>query len=246
MLVSIITPTYNSVNFIQSTINSIIEQTYTNWELLITDDCSNDGTWEILQKFAKKDKRIKIFRLEKNSGAGVSRNNSIKHATGRYIAFCDSDDLWEPEKLEVQIQFMIENNYVFTYGPYKVVDENRNYKGTFYPPEKLNYRDMLKSCSIGCLTAAYDTEKLDKLYMPSIRKRQDYALWLEILKKIEFAYSYKETLAVYTARSRSISSNKIFAAQYQWKIYREVEQLNIIKSLYYMLHYGIRGIIKPN
>lgn len=246
ILVSIITPSYNSESFIEEMIQAVLKQTYSNWELLITDDCSTDNTWNIIQKYAERDKRIKVNQLVNNSGPGIARNNSIKHASGRFIAFCDSDDLWEPRKLEVQIQFMLKNNSAFTYGPYKVVDEIGNYKGTHYPPKRVDYFDMLKTCSVGCLTAAYDTEILGKIYMPSIRKRQDYALWLNILKKIEYAYSYNDTLAVYSARRSSISSNKIAAARYQWKIYRNVENINIIKSMYYMVHYGIRGIIKPN
>ena len=245
-LVSIITPSYNSSQYIEKMIKSIISQTYNNWELLITDDCSTDDTWRLLNNYKEKDKRIRIFQLDKNCGPGIARNNSIKHAKGRFIAFCDSDDLWKPEKLENQIKFMLENNYYLTYSSYEVIDKNDTLKGIFRPPPKVTYKDLLKTCSIGCLTAVYDSKKLGKLYMPGIRKRQDYALWLEILKKIDFAYSYNEYLAMYRVKSGSVSSNKLNAARYQWRIYRNVENIGIIKSSFYMLHYTINGILKPN
>jgi teichuronic acid biosynthesis glycosyltransferase TuaG len=176
----------------------------------------------------------------------LPENNSIYHATGRFIAFCDSDDMWMPEKLENQIQFMLNNNYYFTYGAYNVEDEDGKFKGTFMPPLRVNYSDLLKTCSIGCLTAVYDSEKLGKVYMPSIKKRQDYALWLRILKRIDYAYSYNGTSAVYRVKNESVSSNKFAAAKYQWRIYREIEKIGFMKSLYYMVHYGINGILKPN
>ena len=176
-LVSIISPTYNSLQFIEDTIQSIIQQTYTNWELLITDDCSTDGTWELIQKHQKLDERIKIFRLEQNSGPGVARNNSIKQAKGRFIAFCDSDDQWKPDKLEKQIKFLIENDLPFTFSAYQKIDENGQEGGIVNVPEEVSYNYLLKTCPIGCLTAIYDTEKIGKVYMPEIRKRQDYGLW---------------------------------------------------------------------
>lgn len=244
-LVSIITPTYNSEQHVEETLNSILNQSYSDWELLITDDKSTDNTWDILKRYSRLDKRIQVFQLDRNSGPGIARNNSIKAATGRYIAFCDSDDLWMPNKLETQIRFMEENKVHFSYGPYKVKND-QGIKGIFYPPSRLNYRDLLKTCSIGCLTAVYDTSYLGKMYMPEIRKRQDYGLWLSILKKNDYAASYLDVEAIYRVQNKSVSSNKIKAAQYQWKIYREIEKIGIIRSIYFMLHYAINGILKPN
>lgn len=236
-LISIITPSYNSSNFIEETINSIRQQTYSIWELLITDDCSNDGTWELLQKYQKQDERIKIFRLEKNSGPGVARNNSIKNASGRYIAFCDSDDQWKPDKLEKQIKFMLENDVALSFSSYDVIDEEGNQIGEVKAPEKVTYKKMLRNNYIGCLTAIYDTKKINKMYMPEIRKRQDWALWLNILKKIPFSLSIQENLAVYRDHSKSISSNKIDLIKFNWKIYKNIERFSTIDSTILLFQY---------
>lgn len=237
MLVSIITPTYNSIRFLDDTIQSIRSQTFTNWELLITDDCSTDGTWELLQKYQEEDNRIKIFRLEKNSGPGVARNNSIKHAQGRFIAFCDSDDQWKPEKLEKQIKFMLDNDLALSFSSYDVIDERNNALGEVIAPEKVSYKSMLRNNYIGCLTAIYDTDKVGKVYMPTIRKRQDWALWLAILKKTPFALGIKEKLAVYRDRSQSISSNKIDLIKYNWNIYHNVEKFSVLKSVFLLIQF---------
>ena len=147
-LVSVITPSYNSEEFISQTINSVINQTYSNWELLITDDCSNDLSIEIIKPFVKKDRRIKLYTLEHNSGSGVARNNSIKYAKGKYIAFCDSDDQWLPNKLEKQIAFMKENNLQFSYSSYKVCNEEDKIVGSVICPKEVSFRKMLNTVSI--------------------------------------------------------------------------------------------------
>jgi len=243
-MVSIITPSYKSEKFISETIKSVLFQTYKNWEMIIVDDCSPDNSNEIIEEYCKKDSRIKLIKLEKNSGPAVARNRAIKEAKGRYIAFLDADDLWKPEKLEKQLLFMNENNLAFTYSSYDLIDEDNSDIGTFITKETITYEDMLKTCSVGCLTAIYDTEKLGKVYMPLIRKRQDYGLWLKILKKIGRTKGIVEPLAIYRIRKDSVSSNKIKAAQYQWKIYREVEKLNFFQSIYYFIHYAFNGVIK--
>lgn len=244
MTVSIITPTYNSQDFIHQTIEAIINQTYTNWELLITDDYSTDETWSILTKYAESEPRIKIFRLEQNSGPGVARNNSIKHAKGRYIAFCDSDDIWASNKLEKQLRFLNKNNIQFTYSSYQKIDEENRKGGIVKPPTIISYNDLLKTCSIGCLTAIYDTEKIGKIYMPEIRKRQDYGLWLKIFKQISSTRGMNEVLGFYRVRKNSVSSNKIMAAYYHYRILREVAKVPRIKAWYYFFYYVIAGIIK--
>lgn len=237
--VSIITPTYNSSKFIVSTIDSIINQTYTNWELLITDDCSSDNTSEIIHEYMKNDKRIKIFQLNENSGAGVARNTSIKNAKGRYIAFCDSDDMWKPDKLQKQVGFMLNYGYALTYTSYDIIDENGAPKGEIKARPYVTYSDMLKSDYIGCLTAMYDVKKLGKMYMSIIRKRQDWALWLSILKKIPKAYSIQEKLSIYRYHSKSISSNKIELLNYNWQVYRQIEGFSSISSLLLMIRFII-------
>lgn len=244
-LVSIITATYNSEKFIAQTIQAIQQQTYTNWELLITDDCSQDNTISIIKEYQKSDNRIFLFRLEKNAGAGIARNNSIQKAKGRFIAFCDSDDIWLSNKLEKQVDFMLTNNLPFTYGAYQKMNE-KGEKGTiFYPPQEISYQDLLKTCSIGCLTAIYDTEKIGKMYMPSIRKRQDYGLWLLIFRKIKKTKGITNIpLAYYRVRAKSVSSNKIKAAIYHFKVLKQCGKVNTFKALYYFLHYAIRGFFK--
>jgi len=237
--VSIITPTYNSIRFIEETIQSILNQTYQNWELLITDDCSTDGTWKLLQKYQKQDERIKIFRLEKNSGPGVARNNSIKNAKGRFIAFCDSDDQWKPDKLEKQIKFMLENDLAFSYTSYDVINEEGNTIGQVKAPAKIFYTTMLRNNYVGCLTAIYDTKNIGKLYMPEIRNRQDWALWLKILRKIPYALGIQENLAFYRDRSKSISSNKIKMVKYNWVIYKNVLGFSIVKSIFLIFQFQI-------
>ncbi len=243
-LVSIITPSYKSEKFISDTIETVLNQTYQNWEMIIVDDKSPDNSNKIIEQYVKKDSRIKLIKLEKNSGPAMARNKAIEKAQGRYIAFLDADDLWKSEKLEKQIKFMQENELVFTYSSYDLIDEDGKGLGTFITKEEISYKEMLKTCSVGCLTAIYDTQKLGKVYMPLILKRQDYGLWLKILKEIKMTQGILEPLATYRILENSVSSNKFKAAQYQWKIYREVEKLDIFFSMYYFIHYAINGIIK--
>lgn len=232
-VVSIITPTFNSSQFICETIESIINQTYPYWELLITDDCSNDKTIDIIQKYILQDSRIKLFKLDKNSGAGICRNNSIMMATGRFIAFCDSDDCWMPNKLEKQLSFMIEKNCTLSYTSYMTCNEKSNIIGIVVCKKKITYKDMKHNDGIGCLTAIYDTTEFGKIYLPTLRKRQDWGLWLKILKECKIAYGMKEPLAIYRIRQNSISSNKLSLIKYNIKVYQEVLQFSKIKSLYY-------------
>jgi glycosyltransferase involved in cell wall biosynthesis len=236
-LISIITPTFNSASFLEETIESIICQTYTNWELLITDDCSTDSTWLTLEDYVKKDSRVKIFKLANNSGSGVARNNSIRNASGRFIAFCDSDDQWKPNKLEKQIEFMISNDLDLSYSNYEIVSELGEKIGVIVSPHEVDYKKMLRNNYIGCLTAIYDTNRLGKVYMPEIRKRQDWALWLKILKKTPFAMNIQESLAVYRQRNKSISSNKIDLIKFNWHIYRNVEKFSAMKSILLLMNF---------
>jgi len=234
-LVSIITPSHKCENFISKTIDSVLSQTYRNWEMIIVDDCSPDNSNEIIEKYCKKDNRIKLIRLEKNSGPAVARNRAIKEANGRYIAFLDADDLWKPEKLEKQIKFMQTNDYELTYTNYATMSENGNsLNHTIFSPEKLNYKELLKANKIGCLTAIYDTEKIGKVYMPLIKKRQDYGLWLKILKKIDYAYNVNEVLSIYRVMNNSVSSNKIDLLKYNYALFREHEKFSVLRSLYYV------------
>lgn len=235
-LVSIITPSYNSEKFISETIISIQKQTYNNWELLITDDCSTDKTLKIVRSYLENDNRIKLFKLEANKGAGVARNNSIEKATGRFIAFLDSDDQWKPNKLEIQLSFMIKNKYDFTCSGFDVIDEAGKFIETTQPPGKLTFHKLLINNYVGCLTAIYDTKSLGKIYMPLIRNRQDWILWLGILKKIKVAFTINEPLAIYRKRSGSISSNKIKMIRFHWIVYYKELNFGFFRSIFYLFN----------
>jgi glycosyltransferase involved in cell wall biosynthesis len=235
-LVSIITPLYNSGDFISETIDSILSQTYQNWELIIVDDCSIDNGVKIVKKYQENNDNIKLVQLSKNSGAAVARNKGIKKAKGKYIAFLDSDDLWHPEKLEKQISFMEKNDYAFTYTNYQKISESGGFTDVIVEsPSKLDYKKALHTNYIGCLTTIYDTKKLGKVYMPEIRKRQDYGLWLKILKKVN-GYGLNENLAYYRVRDNSVSANKFKLIKYNWRLYRDIENLSVLRSSYYILY----------
>jgi teichuronic acid biosynthesis glycosyltransferase TuaG len=236
-LVSIITPTFNSEKFLVNTIESIRNQSYQNWELLITDDCSSDGTINIIEHYIKIDSRIKLFNLKFNSGSGIARNKSIENAKGRYIAFCDSDDIWYSNKLREQVSFLDNNNLSFTYSGYDIIDEENNIISSFIPKSELTYFDLLQSNQIGCLTALYDTKKLGKLYMSEIRNRQDWVLWLNIFKRIKKTKGLERTLGSYRIRKNSISRNKLKMIKFHWKVYYNELGYSASKSLYLLFQY---------
>lgn len=234
-LVSIITPIYNSASFIEQCIRSVRAQTYINWEHILVDDCSIDESCAIIKTYAEKDPRIKLIRLNVNSGAGIARNTGIKAANGKYIAFLDSDDLWQPEKLEKQLGFMQKNDYHFTFTDYDVVDATGKKLSKLVKCKPIvTYKSALFKNPIGCLTVIYNADFFGKQYMPAIRKRQDYALWLRLLKKTN-GYGLNECLSSYRIGNESISSNKFKLLKYEWKIYREVEGLSFLKSSLYLI-----------
>ncbi|UTJ07345.1 glycosyltransferase family 2 protein [Arcobacter roscoffensis] len=233
--VSIITPSYNSKEVISRTIDSVLSQTYQNWEMIIVDDVSKDNSNEIIKEYTEKDNRIKLINLDKNSGPAVARNKAIAEAKGRYIAFLDADDLWKPKKLEKQISFMTEKDCALSYSSYETMtEEGKLLDKVIMPPSKLSYKDLLKTNYIGCLTAIYDTQKVGKVYMPLIKKRQDYGLWLKILKKTDYAYCIEEPLATYRLMSNSVSSNKFKLLKYNYLLFREYEGFSSIKAFYYL------------
>ena len=235
-LISIITPSYKSERFISQTIESVLAQTYQNWEMVIVDDVSPDNSNKIIEEYCKKDNRIRLIKLEKNSGAAVARNRAIDEAKGRYIAFLDADDLWKPNKLEMQIKFMELKNCALSYSAYETMTEEGVLQNKYInPPLKIAYKDLLKSNYIGCLTAIYDTQKVGKVFMPLISKRQDYGLWLKILRKTDFAYGIDESLAVYRIMSNSVSSNKFKLLKYHYKLFTEFENISSMKALYYLI-----------
>lgn len=242
-LVSIIMPSYNTGKFIQETINSVINQTYSNWELIIVDDCSTDNTDEIVKNI--NDSRIIYLKNEKNSGAAVSRNKALREAKGRWIAFLDSDDLWVPQKLEKQIKFMKENNYYFSYTNYIEIDENSNPNGRKVTgPKKITKTGMFNYCWPGCLTVMYDANKIGLIQIEDIKKNNDYAMWLKVCKKAD-CYLISEDLAMYRKRNGSIS-NHSYTALIKWHyiLYRKAEHQNFICSLFNTCRNMVFGVYK--
>lgn len=242
--VSIITPMYNSAGTISQTIESAVSQSYTDWELLLIDDCSTDNSLEIAKKYQARDSRIKVLKLDSNSGAAKARNTGIKESIGRYIAFLDSDDLWSPEKLKTQIEFMKVNQCSFSFTAYNKITESGKYLHRVGVPKKVSYKGLLKTNVVGCFTAIYDTNHFGKVLMPNIRKRQDFGLWLRLLKKTPYGYGINKSLGYYRVMSESVSSNKMNTAMYNWTLYRHVENLSFISSCYYFAHYAVKGVVR--
>lgn len=234
-LVSVIMPTYNCGEYIVDSIKSVISQTVSDWEIQIVDDCSTDETKEILGPILSREPNIHYFCLTHNSGPAVARTEAIKRATGKYCAFLDSDDLWLPEKLEKQIGFMETNNYNFSCTAYHQMDViGKDLHTIMIPPEKTDYKKCIRlSNPIGNLTVMYDQEKLGKFEVPKIQKRNDFALWLQILKKTQYCYGMKEVLAKYRmGRSGSVSNNKLAQAQFHWQLYHGIEEHGWMRSAY--------------
>lgn len=222
-LVSVIMPSYNTSKYIGASIESVLGQTYRKLELIITDDHSTDPeTIELLQQYAEKDKRVRLFLLPENNGAGFARNNSIREARGRYIAFCDSDDRWFPDKLEKQVAFMKQKKCCLSYSSYLVCGAADQHKGIVIAPSRLTLPDLKRDNKIGCLTAIYDTRPYGKFYMPTIRKRQDWALFLNILKTCGEAYGMIEPLAIYRRMPGTLSADKLRLVAYNARVYNHV------------------------
>lgn len=241
-LVSVITPTYNCGKFIGATIASVQNQDYNNWEMIIVDDCSQDETKNIVTEIAAKDDRIKYFCLEKNSGAAVARTKAMQLANGEYIAFLDSDDLWVPNKLTSQLAFMKDNGYAFTCTAYEQIDENGELLGKVIKTiSKTDYNRLLLDCPVGNSTVVYSAKQMGKFEVPNIRKRNDDALWLKMLKKEQYIYGMQDVLMQYRIRSGSISNNKLKVIKYHWILYREIEHLGVLRSLF---HIGYWCVIK--
>jgi len=242
--VSIVTPVHNGAVFILETIASVQAQTWEDWELLVVDDASEDESAEIVEGLAAEDSRIRLFRLERNGGAAVARNAAIQAAQGRYIAFLDSDDWWVPQKLEKQIRFMGEAQCGFSFTGLQRVDEAGGEIALFGVPGRVSYRELLKTNYIGCSTVMYDSAAFGKVEMPLIRKRQDYGLWLRLLKRTDYACGINEALTRYRVRSGSVSSNKATTSLFTWRVYREVEGLSLLRSTYCLAHQTGRALIR--
>lgn len=245
-LISIIMPNYNGERFIKDSIDTILNQTYKNWELLIVDDCSKDKSIEIIKKNYN-DKRIKLIKLYENKGSAYARNKALRQAQGRYIAFLDSDDLWLNNFLEEQMKFLKANKASLVYCSYYMIDENnKEILNPYIVKDKVSYKDILKFLPIGMLTSLYDTKQIGKYYfeesLGSIR--DDYVYWLKILKNIDFGYANPEILAKYRIHKNGITKKKYKMILPQFKVYYKIERLGIIKSLYYLLHWSLHGLRK--
>lgn len=243
-LVSIIMPTYNCAAFICETIESILAQTYKNWELIIVDDKSTDNTAKVLEKYAD-NTRIHYVVLNENSGAAIARTEAMRIARGQYMAFCDSDDLWMPEKLEKQLDFMKRNGYPFSCTAYEQIDEEGKELGKIIKTiTKCDYNRLLLDCPVGNSTVMYDISIMGKFEVPNIRKRNDDALWLQMLKKEKYIWGMPEVLMRYRVRTNSISSNKFKVIKYHWILYRDIEHLGVIRSLFHIGYWCVIKVLK--
>ena len=237
-------PNYNCEKFISKTIESVITQTYENWEMIIVDDGSTDGSVNIIENYKSKDNRIKLIRLDKNSGVSNARNIGLQNAKGNYIAFLDSDDYWDKNKLQEQIRFMKDQDIPLSYTSYIKIDEKGEKIGEIKAPESVDYKKMLKSNFIACSSAIVKKEIVNNLLFPPQKINQDHAFWLSILKKDHIAYGLNKPLLFYRVRRDSVSSNKIASAKDQWKLYREIEKLPLYKAAWYFSNYAVYGLKK--
>ncbi|WP_316634768.1 glycosyltransferase family 2 protein [uncultured Flavobacterium sp.] len=246
-LVSIIVPTYNTEKFIGLTLQSVKNQIYQNWEMILVDDASTDNTVKIINDFAEKDSRIKLFRLAKNSGNGFARNVALEKATGKYIAYLDADDLWFSTKLEKQIQFLKDNNLPFTFSFYDCIDEEgNNLNRRVGAPLNLTYNQLFFCNYVGNLTAIYDADYFGKIVITATQKRQDWRLWLTILKQIKETKPVPEPLAFYRIRKDSISSSKFKLIKHNFGVYRDFHDFNLVSSVLLMIRFLFTQlVIKP-
>jgi teichuronic acid biosynthesis glycosyltransferase TuaG len=245
--VSIITPSFNSEKFIAETIKSVQNQTFQNWEMIIVDDCSTDQTVSIIEQFVTNDDRIHLFQLDKNSGAGIARDLALSKAKGDYIAFLDADDLWKPLKLEKQLQFLKENQTPFTFSFYDCIDENGNaLNKRVEAPRNLSYCQLFFCNYVGNLTGIYEVNYFGKIAISSTRKRQDWLVWLTILKKIKKAKPVPESLAFYRIRDNSLSASKVDLLKHNFAVYRSFHGYNYVASLFIMIGFLFTQLmIKP-
>ena len=233
-LVSIITPSYNTEKYIVKTIQSVLAQTYQYWEMIIVDDCSTDQTEKVIADYLK-DSRIRFLKNESNLGAAMSRNRALREAKGKWIAFLDSDDLWMPDKLQKQIDFMNAHDYHFSYTNYLEIDAEGNSRGICWTgPKKVGRMRMTMYDYVGCLTVMYDAEKVGLIQIANLKKRNDYAMWMKVVKKCP-AYLLDETLSCYRIRFDSIldrKKNPIHRLKYSYQVWSVAEEKGTIVSLF--------------
>ncbi len=241
---SIITPTYNCGAYIGKTIDSVIAQTYLEWEMIIVDDCSDDDTKVVVFEYIKKEPRIKYYCLEENSGAAVARTRAMQLAEGRYMAFLDSDDIWKPDKLELQLKFMKEEKHAFCCTTYEHIDEAGNKLNKIIKAvKKVDYNRLLLDCPVGNSSVMYDVSVMGKFEVPNIRKRNDDALWLKMLKKEKYIWGMPDVLMEYRIRENSISSNKFKVIKYHWILYRDIEKLSVARAVFHICYWCLIKVL---
>lgn len=243
-LVSVIMPVYNCEKYLDETIESIRNQTYDHFELIAVDDCSTDKSGQIIKQFSEIDKRIKYVKLRINSGAAIARNTAVQLANGEFLAFIDSDDLWKPDKLERQLAFMKENSISFCCTSYEIIDELGRLTGEIrVPKSEIDYNYLLFH-NQGNSTIVYNAKKLGKTVIPPIRKRNDYVMWLSVIKKAKKLHGLQEVLTSYRERPDSLSINKASLVRYHLTVYRDIEKLSWLKTTHLMIHYVGKTIYK--
>ena len=245
-LVSIITPTWACADFIAETIKSIQAQTYQNWELLIQDDCSTDNTLEVVKPFMEADKRIKYECNPQNSGAAITRNNALRRAKGRWIAFLDSDDLWSYDKLEKQLTFMVQNGYHFSYTGYEEMNEDSKLTGVrLSGPKHITKWGMYSFCWPGCLTVMFDKDQVGLLQIADIKKNNDYAMWLKVIQKTD-CHLLDECLAKYRRGRKGSVSTHGYATMIRWhyKLWHEAMGMNTLLSMFWTGMNLVCGVYK--
>jgi teichuronic acid biosynthesis glycosyltransferase TuaG len=240
-LVSVVMPAHNSEGSLSESVQSVLAQTYADWELIVIDDASTDGTLALARQLASGNPRIRVLPLEQNVGVAEARNRGIGAARGQYLAFLDSDDLWLPDKLQVQIDFMRSNKAALSFAQYRRIGRDGSLSNPVKVPRSVDYEGLLRGNSIGCLTVAIDRYLVPEVSMPKI-KHEDYVTWLKILRQGHIAYGIPQDLARYRVTSSSVSSDKRQAASWTWNIYRRVEGLSLLKSAWCFLHYTARAI----
>lgn len=244
-LISIVTAVFNSEKYLAEAIRSVLNQEYMNWEWIIVDDGSTDNSFEMIEKASQLDKRIKAIRNEKNSGPAITRNRGIELAQGEFLAFLDSDDLWMKNHLMSNLNYQKNKDALFVFSSYLKKNEDLSCDlGHFQVPKKVNYKDILKGNPISTNCVLINIGVLGKYYMEDLKRRQDFTMWLKYLKPGISAYGNPEFTAIYRMRKESISSNKFKSALYQWQVYRKIEKLSLVKSIYYFSHYVIYGLYK--
>jgi teichuronic acid biosynthesis glycosyltransferase TuaG len=246
-LVSIVVPVYNSQEYLEDTIKTVEDQTYKNWELILVDDCSIDNSVDIIEKHMKQGNKISLIKLKENSGAAIARNAGMKAAEGKYIAFLDADDLWKPNKLEVQLEFMKNGNYVFTYTGYEFADKFGHPSGKVVNvPRALNYYQALRNTIIFTSTVILDVNELGKeiIKMPNVKRGQDAATWWKILRAGHIAHGLNMNLSLYRRGNTTLSSNKFRAVKRTWMLYRKVEKLSIPFATFNFIGYAYNAIKK--